>query len=281
MIQIGEYYTLSVTDKTSDGFKLTNENSASVLMPYKYIEGDYKIGSTIEVFVFDDAEHGVIATNLKPKISLGKFAYLEVVNVDANGAYLDWGMPDYLFVPDEEQEYSMVLGQKYMVYLDCNHQTNTLFASSRLNNYLNNDYIDLKEEDEVEVIVMGKSDLGYNVIVNNWYLGLVYFSDVFQILKSGHTLRAYVKKIREDNKLDIVLQKQGFENIEPNADKILYVLQNSNGVLMLSDKSNPDDIYKTLQMSKKTFKKALGLLYKKKLVSLEKDKTLLLEFLQQ
>ena len=277
MIQIGEYYTLKLHDKTSEGFILINDEGEQVIMPFKYVDQDYKIGDDIKVLVYLDANSGLVATNLKPKISLAKFAYLEVVKEDRNGAYLDWNMPDYLFVPEEEQEYPMDLGMRYMVYLDYNLKTNELFASSKINNYLNNDYIALKEGEKVEAAIIGKSDLGYNVIVNNWYTGLIYFSDIFQVVKPGLVLEAYVKKIREDNNLDIVLQKQGFDNIEPNAEKILYILNNSDGVLPLGDKSDPDEIYKTVQMSKKTFKKALGVLYKKKLVTLENNQTLLVK----
>lgn len=277
MIVKGEYYTLKLNDKSSEGFNLINDEGEQVLMPFKYVDGDYKIGDEIKVFIYEDEQNGIIATNLTPKISLGKFAYLEVVKVDRDGAYLDWNMPNYLFVPEDEQDYDMDLGMRYMVYLDYDVKENKLFASSKINNYLNNDYIDLKEGQKVEATIIGKSDLGYNVIVNSWYKGLIYFSDVFQLVKPGYVLEAYVKKIREDNNLDIVLQKQGFDNIEPNADKILYILNNSDGVIPLGDKSDPDDIYKTLQMSKKTFKKALGVLYKKKLVILEDNQTLLVK----
>lgn len=275
MFQLGEYINLKVKNKSKEGYVLENKDLETIVLPYKSSKKDYILEDRVSVFVYHDGQGNLIALDQKPKLTLNKYAYLKVIKVDTKGAYLDWGMPEGLFAPNEHQKELMEEGRSYVVYMDYDVYNKQLFASARVENYLDNTYVDLKEGEEVAVLVLNKSDLGYNLVVNNWYSGLVFFSDIFQELETGMRLKAYVKTIREDLKLDIVLQKQGFKSIEPNAQKIIDHLTENGGEMFLTDKSKPEDIYQALQMSKKIFKKALGLLYKKRLVDLKPDKTVL------
>lgn len=272
MLAIGEYNTLTILRGTSVGFYLGDDEGNDVLLPHKYIPADAEVGQTIEVFLYRDSEDRVIATTLKPLIELNKFACLEVTAVTNFGAFLDWGLEKELLVPFREQNLKLRQGDWTIAYLYLDEQTDRLVASVKVNKYLEVEDIDLEEDEEVQVLIYEKSDLGYNVIVNNKYRGLIYENEIFQRVVWGDVLTAYVKKIREDGKIDISLQKAGYLNtIEPNAQKVLDSLKAAGGSLSLSDKSDPIDIQTQLEMSKKNFKKAIGNLYKQKMITISEE----------
>lgn len=271
MINIGQYNALRVTRKTAQGLYLGDEEIEEVLLPWKYAPQETSISDELRVFVYLDSEDRMIATTLEPKITLHRFAYLPVKAVTQHGAFLDWGLEKDLFVPFREQRQKMIVGKSYLVYLYLDEDSERLAASSRLNRFLSNKELTVKEGDEVEVLIWEPSDLGMNVIINQQHKGLIYFNELHAQLQTGDVRRGYISKIREDNKLDVVLQKPGYENIEPNVEKILQKLRERGGYLPLTDKSEPHEIAKLLEMSKKTFKKAIGLLYKQRLIHLEDD----------
>ncbi len=271
MIQIGQYNTLPVTRKTANGLYLGDQDIEEVLLPWKYAPQNTSIGDQLRVFIYFDSEDRMIATTLKPKITLHRFAYLQVKDVTPHGAFLDWGLEKDLFVPFREQPRKMLKGKYYLVYLYLDEDSERLAASARITRFLNNRELTVKEGDEVEVLIWEPTDLGMNVIVNQQYKGLIYYNELHAQVQPGDTRRGYISKIREDNKLDVVLQKPGYENIEPSIEKILQVLRTRGGYLPLTDKSEPNEIAKLLEMSKKTFKKAIGSLYKQRLVRLEDD----------
>jgi predicted RNA-binding protein (virulence factor B family) len=271
MLQIGQYHELKILRTTPPGLFLGDDEGNEVLLPNKYMPAQYEIGDVLEVFVYLDFEERIVATNIEPYIVLNHFAKLRVKDVTQVGAFLDWGLEKDLFVPFKEQLSKMKPGGEYLVYMYEDETTGRLVASQRVKKFLDNSTLEIKEGEEVDLIIANETDLGVNVIVNEKYLGLIYHDEIFTNLSQGDTCIGYVKKIREDNKLDISLQAQGYKHVEPNANMILEKLKSNNGKLMLSDKSQPEEVYKHLGMSKKTFKKAIGLLYKQKLIVLSED----------
>lgn len=262
MLFIGKYNNLTILRLTSVGMFLGDVEGEEVLLPNKYVTDEMEIDDTIRVFVYNDSEDRPVATTETPKIIRNEFAYLQVKDVNDYGAFLDWGLLKDLFVPFREQKDRMQLGEWYIVFLYLDHKTSRLLASSKWNAFVENDRLTVKEGDEVDLLVAERTDLGFNVIVNQYHKGLIYSNEVFKNIAIGDQLKGYVKKIRDENKLDISLEKQGYEKVEPTTLRILEELEKGNGFLDLSDNSEPEEISRRLEMSKKTFKKAIGALYK-------------------
>ncbi|PLX00662.1 MAG: GntR family transcriptional regulator [Marinilabiliales bacterium] len=276
MIEIGKYNTLEILRHTSVGLYLGDESGEDVLLPNKYCPEEYEIGGKLEVFVYRDYAERKIATNIDPKIKLHEFAFLQVTAVSEVGAFLDWGLEKDLLVPFKEQRQKMEQGRWYVVYLNIDEKSYRLYASNKTDKFLSNDNLTIEEGDMVSLMALSRSEIGYNVIVNNKHKGLVFANEVFRTLNVGDRLTGYVKKIREDNKIDITLQPIGYEQFnDVNVNRLISLLETNNGVLLLSDKSSPDEIYAVAGMSKKAFKRAVGALYKAGRVVLEKEKTIL------
>ncbi|WP_299275000.1 S1-like domain-containing RNA-binding protein [uncultured Psychroserpens sp.] len=272
MIKIGDYNTLEILRETDQGLYLADKEGNEVLLPNRYVPESFKIWEEIEVFVYLDNEERPVAVTDEPYIVRDDFALLRCNQVTSHGAFLDWGMVKELFCPFKEQAFKMKAGGWYLVYCYLDEETDRLVASSKTNRFLDNKELSVQQFDEVDLIVSHPSELGMNVIVNNQHLGLIFSEDIFKDISVGDRLKGYVKKVRHDNKLDIVLGKIGYRKIEPNADIVMqYLEDSSDGFLALNDKSNPEDIKRELQMSKKTFKKAIGTLYKQRLITIESD----------
>ena len=271
MLFIGKYNYLEINRVTSVGLFLRDVEGDEVLLPNKYCTDDMQLEDTVKVFVYNDSEDRPVATTLTPKLIRNEYGYLEVKDVSSNGAYLDWGLEKDLFVPFREQLEPMRVGEKYIVYLYLDRMTDRLLASAKWKKYLDNERLIVAEGDEVDLLVAERTDLGYNVIVNNFHKGLVYANEIFKPVNVGDRLKGYVKQIREENKLDISLQKIGYANVEDHSKELLEVLKANNGYLDLNDSSSPDVIQKRLKMSKKTFKKAVGGLFKQGLITLEEE----------
>lgn len=271
MIYLGKFNQLSILRETSVGLFLGDEEGTDILLPNKYIPDTYEIGDQLDVFCYLDHQERPVATTLKPYIERDQFALLRVAEVNEIGAFMDWGLEKHMLVPFKEQRFKMVEGQSYVVYCYLDEVTFRLVASNKLDKFLSNDNMELEVGQVVEVLLTRESDLGWDVIVNNTHKGLIYANEVFKKLSVGDRLKAYVKKIREDNKLDISLQPIGVAAIEPSAQIILDYIHDRGGFMELNDKSSPEAIKEALQMSKKTFKKALGSLYKNKLVNLKSE----------
>lgn len=252
------------------GLYLGDEGGEDVLLPNKYLPDKYEIDDLIEVFVYRDHEERKVATNITPKILLHQFALLKVMDVTDVGAFLDWGLEKELFVPFKEQRQKMEVGRWYVVYLDLDIKTDRLFASNKTDKYLQNDNLTVSEGDKVDLIISQKTDLGFSVIVNNLHKGLMFENEIFEKLKVGDKVSGFVKKIREDKKLDISLRPSGYENlIDSDTSKVLAHMVTNDGFLALTDKSTPEEIYKELNLSKKAFKKAIGALYKQRKITIE------------
>ena len=271
MIEIGVYHTLTILRDTDPGLFLGDDEENEVLLPNRYVPEAFNIGDQIEVFVYLDNEERPVATTDKPYITKGEFALLRCNQVTKYGAFLDWGLVKQLFCPFKEQVFKMIEGNWYLVYCYEDDETNRLAASSKTNKFLDNKELTVKQFDEVDLIVSHPSDKGMNVIVNKKHLGLVYKDEIFKDIHIGDRLKGVVKKVRPDNKLDISLSQIGYRSIEPNAQIILDKLNDYEGFLPLNDNSSPEDIKEQLQMSKKNFKKAIGSLYKQRLIEIKTD----------
>ena len=269
-MKIGHYNTLNIARETKVGLFLT-DGTTDVLLPVKYVPKEYSIGDEIIVFVYLDHEERPVATTLEPYILMDEFGLLRVNYVNKFGAFLDWGLEKDLFVPFKEQARPMEKGKRYLVFAYIDEKTNRIVASSKTNQFLNNEELTVSEGDEVELIISHITDLGINVIINDIHKGLLYKDQVYDDIRLGDRMTGYIKTIRPDHKIDVSLQKLGYENIEPNAEKILQELRASRGFLRLNDNNHPEDIKTVLKMSKKTFKKAIGSLYKDKLIEIKDD----------
>lgn len=267
---IGQYAELKVAKLVDFGVFLEGEDEALILLPNQYVPAKTQIDDTIKVFIYRDSEDRIIATTLTPKAIAGEFAVMKVKSVTNIGAFLDWGLAKDLLVPFSEQRDKLQEGLSYLVFVYIDESTGRIVATAKIEKILKDVELSYSEGDEVDILVGKKGDLGFQVLINDDALGIIYKNEIFGHLKTGDKRKAYIKKLRPDGKIDISLQQQGYQNEVPKSgQQILDMLKEEEGFLPLNDKSSPDDIYYTLKMSKKNFKKAIGLLYKQKLITIE------------
>ncbi|GAA4437536.1 S1-like domain-containing RNA-binding protein [Ravibacter arvi] len=271
MLFLGKYNELTIERLTSVGLYLSEPEGAEVLLPNKYVTEDMQVGETTRVFVYKDSEDRPVATTQTPKLLRNEFGYLAVKEVNSYGAFLDWGLEKDLFVPYSEQVTPMRAGESYIVFLYLDRRTDRLLATAKWRQNLDNERLLVQEGDEVELLVAERTDLGYNVIINNYHIGLVFYNDVFKKVTVGQRTTGYVRTIRDGNKIDVSLEKIGYEKTEGHADRIYELLKSNGGFLALNDTSSPEEIERALEMSKKNFKKAIGGLYKKGVITLEQE----------
>lgn len=271
MIKVGEYNTLEILREAVQGVYLCDDENNEVLLPNRYVPEQFKIWEKLEVFVYLDNDERPVAVTDKPYITRGEFALLRCNEITEIGAFLDWGLVKELFCPFQQQAFEMKAGGWYLVHCYLDEKSERLVASSKTNQFLDNRELTVNQFDEVDVIISHPSDLGMNVIVNKTHTGLIFKDDIFKDLSIGDKLKGTVKKVRPGNKLDISLGQVGYRNIEPNAELILEHLGDNSGFLNLTDKSSPEAIKDILQMSKKNFKKAVGTLYKQRLITIKTD----------
>jgi predicted RNA-binding protein (virulence factor B family) len=270
-INVGQFNLMRVDRKVDFGFYM-DDGGEGILLPKRFVPSGLQIGDTISVFVYHDSDNRLIATTQEPFAVVGDIAALKVVEVTSQGAFLDWGLMKDVFVPVSQQLSTMRLGGKYLVKLYIDAQTGRVAATEKIDKQISNDILTVKEGEKVKIQVYRESEIGYVVIVNQVHQGLVYKNEVFTHLHIGQFIdEAFVKKIREDNKLDIGLGKQGGEKLADDNQKIMSLLKSHKGFLPYHDKSAPDDIYAFFGMSKKAFKMNVGMLYKLKLISIEED----------
>jgi len=270
-INVGQFNLMRVDRKVDFGFYM-DDGGEGILLPKRFVPSGLQIDDTISVFVYHDSDNRLIATTQEPFAVVGDIAALKVVEVTSQGAFLDWGLMKDVFVPVSQQLSTMRLGGKYLVKLYIDAQTGRVAATEKIDKQISNDDLTVKEGEKVKIQVYRESEIGYVVIVNQVHQGLVYKNEVFTHLHIGQFIdEAFVKKIREDNKLDIGLGKQGGEKLADDNQKIMSLLKSHKGFLPYHDKSAPDDIYAFFGMSKKAFKMNVGMLYKLKLISIEED----------
>jgi len=261
MITLGDYNELTIVKEVEFGIYLDGEDT-EILLPKKFVPETAKVGDKLTVFLYRDSMDRLIATMLKPVAKIGECAFLRVKDVNQAGAFLDWGLEKDLFVPFREQKERMKVGDSHVVFIYLDERTDRLAASPDLNGFMEKENIELTENEEVNLIVYRITDLGYSVVINNKYLGVAYHDDVYKNVNIGDKLTGYIKKVRDDKKIDVSLRKFGMAEVDDSKKVILDELQKWGGSLGLSDNSSPDLIKDRLNMSKKTFKKAIGGLYK-------------------
>lgn len=271
MLKLGQHNTLEILRKTSVGLYLGDQEGNDILLPNKYCSPEMEIGSNIEVFVYKDHEQRWVATTLSPAVEINEFAYLRVKSISDIGAFLDWGLEKDLFVPFREQNIKMERGQSYVIFLYEDPQTQRLVASAKLNRFFQNDKIDIAPGSLVDLLVFETTPLGFNVIIDQRFKGLIYHADIYQKINIGDQLQGYIKLIREDGGIDISLQAKGLKRLETGAEKIIEHLKQNKGYVNLTDKSSPEEILSKFQMSKKNFKQSVGILFKQRLIRIETD----------
>jgi predicted RNA-binding protein (virulence factor B family) len=267
MIAIGQYNDLRIINKTEAGLILT-EGDKEVLLPYNDVPKNAEIGDNITVFVYVHKDGRLMGTTKKPLACVGDFAYLTVVDDSEDGAFMDLGLDKDIYVPKREQKRPMFKGDRHVVYIFLDESNDRMVASSRLTNFVEEEDIDLEEGDEVSLLIVDRSDLGYNAIVDNKYIGLLYTNELFDVLNPGELRKGWIKKIRVEGKIDLSLQPMGYGHILDTKDSVLEELKESGGVIALGDKSTPEEIYARFKISKNAFKKVIGGLYKDRLITI-------------
>ncbi|NOQ93632.1 MAG: GntR family transcriptional regulator [Methylophaga sp.] len=270
MIELGKLNTLTVLKKLDFGIYLDGGDLDEILLPRRYVPDGCSVGDQLEVFVHLDSEDMLIATTETPKAMVGECAFLSVVEVNRVGAFLDWGLPKDLLVPFGEQQKPMQVGQSYVVYLYIDPASERIAASTKLDKFLGDTSPYYKDQQEVDLLICGRTDLGYKAVVDGGTIGLLFNSDVFKPISIGQKMKGFIKRIREDKKLDLCLQLVSREALDDLSEKILAFIKAEGGKTTLTEKSQPDVIAKQFGVSKSSYKKALGKLYKKRLIVIEK-----------
>jgi predicted RNA-binding protein (virulence factor B family) len=267
MIAKGQYNDLRIIKKTESGLILT-EGETEVLLPYFDVPKNAEIGDNIIVFVYVQKDGKLVATTKKPLACVGDFAYLTVVDDNEDGAFMNLGLGKDIFVPSREQKRPMFKGDSHVVYLFLDESNDRMIASSKLMNFVETEDINVDEGDEVSLLIVDRSDLGYNAIIDNKYIGLLYTNELFDVLNPGETRKGWIKKVRVEGKIDLSLQPMGYSHILDNKDAVLEELKYSGGTIALGDKSTPDEIYSRFKISKNAFKKVIGGLYKDRIITI-------------
>ncbi len=262
MLALGEFHDLIIDRDVSPGLYLRDGEENEILLPGKYAPEGFQLEDSIHVFVYLDNEERPVATTLQPYIQKNGFAYLECTSVSGIGAFVDWGLDKELFVPFSNQAVKMEEGKWYIIYMYLDEQTNRLVGSSKFKNHLSNKEVEVVKFDKVDLLITHFSEFGAHVIINEKHQGLIHKNTIFEDIRLGDRLPGYVKRVREDNKIDVLLQPEGYKSVEPNAQFIYDELKAAGGRLPVHDKSSPEDINAYFGISKKLFKKAIGSLYK-------------------
>ena len=263
MIKVGEYNTLKVLREVDFGVYL-DDGQEGILLPKRFVPEGTKVGDDLNVFLYHDSESRLIATTQQPKGIVGEIVKLKAVAVTNQGAFLDWGLMKDIFVPKSKQQSGMREGAEYLVKIYIDEQTGRVAATEKIEPFLSNDPLTVKEMDVVDLVVYRRTDIGYVVIINNRHTGVLHFNEIYQEIETGKKFKGFIKKIRPDNKIDVVVGKPGYNRIEDEAEKIMRLLNENNGYLPYHDKSDPDEIYSFFGMSKKAFKMTTGSLYKQR-----------------
>lgn len=271
MAQIGKMNSLPVLRASDFGLYLDGGELGEILLPKRYVSKEMKPGDVVDVFVMLDSEDRLAATTLVPHAMVDEFAYLRVASVTPVGAFLDWGLPKDLLVPFREQKIKMSEGQWYLVRVYLDRASNRIAATSKLDKFLDKTEPLYAEGDKVDLIIGARTDLGYKAIVNGAHWGVIFHNEVFRPLQRGQHIEGFIKQVRSDGKIDLCLQKPGYEKVTELTDVILNQVRKQGGFMALSGKSSPEAIYTLFGVSKKTYKQAIGALYKKRRITIEEN----------
>ena len=267
-IELGKFNHLKIVKEVDFGLYLDGGEEGEILLPARYVPYNYEIGQEIDVFIYLDNEERLIATTLKPYVQVGEFAYLQVSWVNQYGAFLDWGLMKDLFCPFREQRRKMEVGRSYIIHTHVDPESFRIMASAKVEKYLSTERPPYAPDDEVELLVWQHTNMGYKVIIDNKYQGLVYDNQIFREMEIGDHMKGYITQVREDGKVDVALQKSGRQQTLDFADTLYNYMQRNGGRCYLHDKSPAEEIYERFKVSKKVFKKAVGDLYKRRLIEI-------------
>lgn len=271
-MKVGRIQTLKVARISDYGLYLADEEGAEVLLPNRYVSLTDKVGDEKSVFVYHDSENRLVATTERPLITEGHVACLKVVDKNAHGAFLDWGLYGKdLFLPNRNQQGGILAGRSYIVYLYEDSITGRCVATTKLKGFINNDLVTVEPRQEVDLLVASESPIGYRVIVNNRHWGMLYRNQVFRPVAIGDRMKGYVRKITEDNRIDVSLQQEGYAQVKDSAEVLLQLVIGNGGHLPLNDDSSPEEVKRLTEMSKKVFKRSLGVLMKRGAVEVGED----------
>ena len=271
MAVLGRINKLTVSGIDPDGAYLDAGDAGDLLLPERLVPTDCKVGDSIEVFVYLDSRENLVATTENVAAQVDEVAYLKVVAVNNVGAFLQWGLPKDLLVPFNQQQIKMQVDKSYLVYIYLDEESNRLAASSKLNKFIYHEADAYKRGQAVELMISDKTDIGYSAVINNKHWGVLFYSDVVKPVLPGQRLKGYIKKIREDGKIDLCLEPIGYAKVDPLSARILEQLEANDGFIPLSDKSSPDLIYERFGVSKKSYKMSIGSLYKKRLITIARE----------
>ena len=265
-IKLGDYNHLKVVKKVDFGMYLDGGDEGEILLPTRYVPEGLKIGDELDVFIYLDQDERIIATTEKPLAKVGDFAYLEVKWVNEYGAFLGWGLMKDIFCPFREQKKRMVIGNSYIVHIHIDEESYRIVASAKVEHYMNEEHPHYKHGKEVNLLIWQKTDLGFKVIIDNQYPGLLYQDQIFQYIHTGDKMKGYIGRVRPDGKIDVTLQPTGRQQTLDFSETLLQYLKDNGGTCYLGDKSDAEDIKRQFQVSKKVFKRAVGELYKRRLI---------------
>ena len=270
-MKVGHIQTLKVNRISDFGLYLVDEEGQEVLLPNRYVSLTNAIGDEIEVFVYHDSEDRLVATTDKPLITEGRAAYLKVVDKNIHGAFLDWGLKGKdLFLPNRNQQGGVLAGRSYIVWLYVDNITGRCVATMKLKPFIDNDIITVKPRQKVDILIASESPIGYRAIIDSRHWGMVYKNQIFQKVQIGDRFEGFVRRITDDNRIDLSLRQEGYDGVATSAEGLLKILQDNGGVLPVGDDSTPEQIHAATQMSKKVFKRAVGMLLKRGAITAEK-----------
>ena len=267
-IQLGAYNRLTITKEVDFGLYLDGGDEGEILLPRRYVPATYKIGDEIDVFLYLDQDERLVATTEQPLAQVGDFAYLECSWVNEYGAFLNWGLMKDLFCPFREQKKRMEIGSSYIVYVTIDEESYRMMASAKVEHFLSKDKPPYKAGDEVQILVWQKTDLGFKAIIDNAYAGLIYRDQIFKYVHTGDRMKAYVANVRPDGKIDLTLQHTGRQQTLDFSETLLTYLHEHGGTCDLGDKSDAEEIKARFEVSKKVYKKAIGDLYRRHLITI-------------
>ncbi len=276
MIKVGDYNVMKVLRAVDFGVYL-DDGAEGILLPKRFLPEGVAAGDEIKAFVYHDSEGRLLATTQQPKGVVGDIVKLKAVTVTNQGAFLDWGLMKDIFVPKSKQLSGMREGAEYLVKIYIDEQTGRVAATEKIEPFLSNEQLTVKEKEMVDLVVYRRTDIGYLVIINNKHTGVLHFNEIYQNIETGDKMKGFIKTIRPENKIDVVIGKPGYDRVEDEVSKIIRLLQENNGYLPYHDKSDPEEIYSFFGMSKKAFKMATGSLYKQQKIVFTKTGIKLVE----
>ena len=270
-MKVGHIQTLKVNRISDYGLYLVDDEGQEVLLPNRYVSLTNAIGDEIEVFVYHDSEDRLVATTDRPLITEGRATYLKVVDKNIHGAFLDWGLKGKdLFLPNRNQQGGVLAGRSYIVWLYVDNITGRCVATMKLKPFIDNDIITVKPRQKVDILIASESPIGYRAIIDSRHWGMVYKNQIFQKVQIGDRFEGFVRRITDDNRIDLSLRQEGYDGVATSADDLLAILRNNGGVLPVGDDSSPEQVHAATQMSKKVFKRAVGMLLKRGVITADK-----------